>query len=124
MILHIVSRAEWAAADPALGHRPESLSTMGFVHCSDPGTVHLPANRLFRGRTDLVLLVIDPRRLSAPLRWEPGDPPEPGGPWFPHVYGPIPVEAVVAVHDFAPRSDGGFLLPEPTAALLAGPITG
>jgi uncharacterized protein (DUF952 family) len=123
VILHICSRAEWAAADPVTGHRPESLSTVGFVHCSDPGTVHLPANRLFRGRTDLMLLVIDPGRLAAPLRWEPADPPEPGGPWFPHVYGPIPPAAVVAVHDFPPEPDGGFRLPAPTAALLAGPVT-
>ncbi|GDY31176.1 DUF952 domain-containing protein [Gandjariella thermophila] len=123
MILHICGREEWAAARPEQGYRPPSLDSVGFVHCSDPGTLHLPANRLFRGRTDLVLLVIDPHRLSVPLRWEPGDPPEPGGPWFPHVYGPIPVEAVVAVHDLPPEPDGSFRLPESTADLLAGPIT-
>ncbi|GGS18362.1 MULTISPECIES: DUF952 domain-containing protein [Actinokineospora] len=107
MILHILPRAEW----PAPEVRPASLATEGFVHCSDPGTVHMPANRLFAGRTDLVLLEIDPTRVGAAVRWEPGSPPVPGGPWFPHVYGPIPAAAVVAAHDFPPNPDGTFTLP-------------
>src|SRR5439155_14180413 len=86
----------------------------GFAHCSDPGTVHLPANRLFAGRADLVLLEIDPAKVD--VRWEPGVPPSPDGVWFPHVYGPIPPSAVVAVHDFPPGADG-FRLP----AALANP---
>lgn len=107
MILHITSRAEYR---PGADVRAASLDTEGFVHCSDFGTVHLPANRLFAGRDDLLLLVIDPGKLDVPLRWEPGAPPDPKGAWFPHVYGPIPASAVVAVHDF-PAQPGGFELP-------------
>lgn len=107
MILHITARAEYVPGQP---HRAASLAVEGFIHCSDFGTVHLPANRLFAGRTDLVLLVIDPARLDVPLRWEPGSPPSPDGVWFPHIYGPIPPAAVVAVHDFPPTQDG-FRLP-------------
>jgi uncharacterized protein (DUF952 family) len=106
MILHITD--DYTAGQPV---RAPSLEDVGFLHCSDFGTVHLPANRLFAGRTDLVLLVIDPARLDVPLRWEPGDPPDPNGAWFPHVYGPIPPEAVVAVHAFPPGPDG-FVLPQ------------
>ena len=108
MILHIVPRAEYRAGQDV---RPASLDTEGFVHCSDYGTVHLPAGRLFAGRTDLLLLQVDPAALDVPLRWEPGDPPSPDGVWFPHVYGPIPAHAVVAVHEFPPSSDGTFRLP-------------
>ena len=111
MILHIAGRDDYQEGRP---YRPASLDTEGFVHCSDYGTVHLPANRLFAGRTDLVLLVIDPARLDAPLRWEPGTPPSPDGVWFPHVYGPIPPAAVVAAYDFTPGEDG-FRLPEELA---------
>ncbi|MET0135963.1 MAG: DUF952 domain-containing protein, partial [Kibdelosporangium sp.] len=68
MILHMCGRDEWPAKD---GYRPASLASEGFIHCSDFGTVHIPANLLFTGRTDLVLLVIDPALLDAPLRWEP-----------------------------------------------------
>jgi uncharacterized protein (DUF952 family) len=109
MILHIASRAEWQAARTAGEIRTGSLAERGFVHCSDFGTVHLPANAFYPGRTDLLLLVIDPAQV--PVRWEPGVPPVPGGPWFPHVYGPIPVAAVRATHDFRPDADGGFHLP-------------
>jgi uncharacterized protein (DUF952 family) len=111
MILHITPVADYVPGEP---YRAASLDTEGFVHCSDFGTVHLPANRLFAGRTDLVVLVIDPAALDVPLRWEPGAPPRPDGVWFPHVYGPIPAAAVVAVHDLPPAPDG-FRLPPPLA---------
>ncbi|HEV8556496.1 MAG TPA: DUF952 domain-containing protein [Actinophytocola sp.] len=112
MILHIVPRGDYR---PGESYRAASLQTEGFVHCSDFGTVHLPADRLFAGRTDLVLLEIDPARLDVPVCWEPGVPASPDGVRFPHVYGPIPAAAVVAVHDFAAAEDG-FHLP----AALAG----
>jgi uncharacterized protein (DUF952 family) len=111
MILHICSAAEWTGRD----YRAPSLETDGFIHCSDPGTVHLPANALFAGRSDLVLLEIDPARLTVPLRWEPGVPPHPAGIWFPHVYGSINADAVIAVHDFLPTPDGAFRPPEDVA---------
>jgi uncharacterized protein (DUF952 family) len=114
MILHIVPRADYRPGEP---YRAASLETEGFVHCSDFGTVHLPANRLFAGRTDLVLLEIDPAGLDVPVRWEPGVPAPPDGVWFPHVYGPIAPAAVVAVHEF-PAADDGFRLP----AVLAGEV--
>ncbi|WP_019811333.1 DUF952 domain-containing protein [Saccharomonospora halophila] len=111
MILHLCPADVWNAVPPGEPYRAASLADVGFVHCSDPGTVHFPADRLYAGRTDLVLLRLDPARLDVPVRWEPADPPEPGAPWFPHVYGPIPPEAVVSVHPFPPGPDGFFRLP-------------
>jgi uncharacterized protein (DUF952 family) len=110
VILHITSTEEWARARAEGEHRAPSLATEGFVHCSERGTVHLPAGRLYAGRTDLVLLEIDPAKLGVPVRWELGVD-NPAGPWFPHVFGPIPVTAVLAVHDFPPNAGGGFTLP-------------
>ena len=95
---HLVPEATWAAADPGMGYEPASLETEGFIHCSTLDQVLVPANALARGRTDLVLLEIEPSLLSTPPVFEPGDAPEPM--LFPHIYGPIPVAAVVAVHDF------------------------
>jgi uncharacterized protein (DUF952 family) len=117
VILHISGRDEWQQALAAGEVTADSLATQGFVHCSDIGTVHIPANRLYTGRTDLLLLVIDPDQV--PVRWELGDSEQPGGPWFPHVYGPIPTSAVVATHDFPPGADGTFHLP---AALSRQPM--
>jgi len=113
MILHIIGRADWAAARTAGVIRPAAGAP--FVHCADLGSVRIPANKFYAGHTDLLLLVIDPALAGSPVRWEPGDPPEPDGPWFPHVYGPIPVPAVVAEHEFAPAADGRFELPESLA---------
>ena len=58
-----------------------------FIHLSTPQQVHLPANRLYRGREDLVLLHIDPSLLDAPVRWEPGVATDPESMLFPHLYG-------------------------------------
>ncbi|BBZ75383.1 glutathione S-transferase [Mycolicibacterium anyangense] len=112
-LLHLCGRRDWdnAQADGEL--RPVSLAEVGFVHLSAPYQVHLPANRLYSGRTDLVLLQIDPSRLAAPLRWEPGVPTDPEAMVFPHLYGPLPVDAVVEVTDYRPAADGRFLPLQP-----------
>ncbi|MBB4687082.1 DUF952 domain-containing protein [Amycolatopsis jiangsuensis] len=111
MILHICSRGEWAAVPADGAYRAPSLDDAGFIHCSDPGTVVLPANDVYRDHTDLVLLEIDPAEVDSPVRWEDGVPPRRDGIWFPHVYGPIPRNAVVAVHDFPVEPDGSRKLP-------------
>lgn len=115
MILHLCDRAALARARAEGVLRPDSLDDVGFVHCSDPGTVHLPATALFAGRTDVVLLEIDPALLDVPVRWEPGQrdgrTEDPTGPWFPHVYGPVPMSAVVGEHELRPEADGTFRPP-------------
>jgi uncharacterized protein (DUF952 family) len=108
VLLHICSQGEWARATRRGEHRPDSLRDAGFVHLSTPQQVHLPANRLYLGRTDLVLLHIDTSRLEAPLRWEPGDAADPAPMLFPHLYGPVPTSAVIAVTEYRPGEDGRF----------------
>lgn len=93
-------------------YTPDSYESVGFVHLSTPEQVHLPANRLFSGRTDLVLLRVDPTRLTAPVRWEPGVPSDPESMRFPHLYGPLPIAAVTAVLDYRPGPDGTFGAPQ------------
>lgn len=108
MLLHICAAAAWAAAPRDGEHRPDSLREVGFVHLSTPQQVHLPANRLYAGRTDLLLLHVDSARLDAPVRWEPGVATDPASMVFPHLYGPLPVGAVVAVTEYPPGPDGLF----------------
>lgn len=107
-LLHICSRDDWDRALRDGMVAPASLDEVGFVHLSTAGQVHLPANRLFVGRTDLVLLHLDPARLTDPVRYEPGVPGDPESMRFPHLYGPLPVAAVVDVTAYEPDADGRF----------------
>jgi uncharacterized protein (DUF952 family) len=89
-------------------YRLNTLATEGFIHCSTPEQVLGPANALYHGREDLVLLVIEPSRLAADLVYE--DCYE-AGQAFPHIYGPLNLDAVSRVVPFPPRPDGSFELP-------------
>jgi uncharacterized protein (DUF952 family)/GNAT superfamily N-acetyltransferase len=102
LLLHLIEPAAWRAALGEGWVRPPSLESVGFVHLSTPEQVHLPAERLYPGRRDLVLLVVDPRRLTDPVRFEPGVPTDPASMRFPHLYGPLPTTAVVAVVPYRP----------------------
>jgi uncharacterized protein (DUF952 family)/N-acetylglutamate synthase-like GNAT family acetyltransferase len=112
VLVHLVEPAAWRAA---LGAGAIAPAAEGFVHLSTPDQVHLPAARLFPGRRDLALLVADPSRLRDPVRWEPGHPADPAGSLFPHLYGPLPTSAVVAVVPYRPPAPGA--LPAPGDAL-------
>ncbi len=107
-LVHICTLDEWSSARQAGEHRPDSLDSQGFVHLSTPEQVHLPANRIFAGQSDLVLLRLDPGRLGSEVRWEPGVPTDPESMLFPHLYGPLPAAAVTAVVEYLPDPDGRF----------------
>jgi uncharacterized protein (DUF952 family)/GNAT superfamily N-acetyltransferase len=111
VLLHLIEPAGWRAALSEGAVRPPSLEAAGFVHLSTPEQVHVPAERLYPGRRDLVLLVVDPARLTDPVRVEDGVPADPSGLQFPHLYGPLPVTAVIAVVPYRPPS--AFVLPAP-----------
>jgi uncharacterized protein (DUF952 family) len=108
VLLHICASAEWKLAEHRGEHRPASLDGVGFIHLSTPEQVHLPANRLYAGRTDLLLLRVDADRLTGPVRWEPGVPTDPESMRFPHLYGPLPTDAVTSVTPYLPGPDGSF----------------
>lgn len=107
-LIHLCTTAEWEFAKERGVRRPPSLDGEGFVHLSARDQVHLPANRLFAGRTDMVLLWLDPALLGAPVRWEPGVASDPRAMTFPHLYGPLPVSAVTSVMRYLPAENGSF----------------
>ena len=108
VLVHLCSNADWRLAQATGEHRPQSLDVSGFVHLSTPEQVHLPANRLYAGRSDLVLLHIDPARLTSPVRWEPGVASDPDAMVFPHLYGALPANAVINVTPYRPGENGRF----------------
>lgn len=98
MIFHLTDPARWAQSLAAGEHTGSSrgieLADEGFIHCSTaaqwPGTVE----RFYADVSELLLLHIDETLLDVPLVFEQlGEAPEP----FPHVYGPISINAVVTV---------------------------
>jgi uncharacterized protein (DUF952 family) len=111
VLAHLCGEQEWAQARIGGGipvEPSDSSDEAPFIHLSTLEQVHLPANRLFRGRTDLVLLYIDPAALDSPVRWEPGVPTDPESMLFPHLYGPLPATAVIKITPYRPGPDGAF----------------
>jgi uncharacterized protein (DUF952 family) len=100
-IYHLVPRFVWHAAPPG-AYRTASLESEGFIHCSNREQVALSANKFYADESEMLLLAIDPDRLSVELRDEEGRP----GELFPHVYGPINRDATVEVIHLERGTDG------------------
>jgi uncharacterized protein (DUF952 family) len=98
LVYKILLPSEWEEFDAAgqFGGSPLDVSS-GFVHCSSRAQVSATARRFFPDDPDLVVLALDTDVLGEAVRWEPA----PDGAQFPHVYGPLPRSAVVAVHRVA-----------------------
>jgi uncharacterized protein (DUF952 family) len=105
MIYHIATRADWGSAQAAGEYTADSLGSEGFIHCSTAGQVRSTANRFFHGRQDLALLTIDEKKVTAEVRYENL---EGGKDLFPHIYGPLPLGAIVRVLNLTPGPDGLF----------------
>lgn len=108
MIFHITRSAAWEAARAVGSYTADTLASEGFIHFSTREQVLGVANTLFHGQAGLLLLAVDPVRLSAELRYEEAHP----GQFFPHLYGPLNLDAVVAVYPFSPQPDGRFRWPD------------
>jgi uncharacterized protein (DUF952 family) len=104
-LFHITSESAWSNARTQGQYVPETFAAEGFVHCSEHDQLIRVANMRFAGRSDLVLLWISVARLSARVLYENL---EGGTELFPHVYGPIELEAVIAATPFRPGPDGRF----------------
>jgi uncharacterized protein (DUF952 family) len=96
---------------------PSAFGAEGFIHLSTPAQVLRVADARFAGARDLVLLCVSVGRLRAPLRYEPGDPGS--DELFPHLYGPLNVDAVVRVVPFG-EGEHGFVLPSEVDEVLSG----
>jgi uncharacterized protein (DUF952 family) len=98
VIYHITSADAAAAAQKSGVYVPEGFELEGFIHCSYTTQIAGVLQRRFQGRTNLVLLEIDPSRLSCRIVDENL---EGGVELFPHVYGRLPMSAVVGIEKLA-----------------------
>ncbi|MBA2520561.1 MAG: DUF952 domain-containing protein [Chloroflexia bacterium] len=102
--LHLVPEPVWEARRQAPAYTPEAFEREGFIHCTD-GDANLlgVANTFYLDDPrPYLVLVLDLDRLRSPVRYE--DPAQ----IYPHIYGPINREAVVAVRRAVRLADGSF----------------
>lgn len=107
-VFHICRRDAVELARVTGQYRADSLDGEGFIHLSRAHQVLPTAAAYFAGIPDLVLLVIDPTLLTAPLVYEPPAPlptatpkANASGELYPHCYGPVALAAIVDVMELA-----------------------
>lgn len=92
-ILHITGQEDWQSAERSGSYRGDTLETQGFIHCATVPQLAWVARTWFLERTGLVVLHIAVQRVRSEIRYEPAS----HGELFPHIYGPLNVDAVVEV---------------------------
>lgn len=90
-IIHIIDTESWQKNQDQTQYFGDSLKSQGFIHCCLPEQVDNVMKTWFPGRKDLLLLEIDSEKLTARLVFENL---ERGEEKFPHIYGPLNIDAV------------------------------
>lgn len=93
-IYHVTTAEEWNAGKARGAYEAASLKEEGFIHCSEARQVDDVLRRYFAGKDNLVKLVIDTDKLTSKYiqEWSPSIQDT-----FPHIYGPINIDAVTQV---------------------------
>lgn len=106
---HATPRAYFEALDPSEPYLPVDFETDGFVHCTDGAeALSTVLTTYYRDEPgDWVVLYLDAERITSTVRYD--DPAN----LYPHVYGPINRDAIIAVKEIDRAADGTFLRPQP-----------
>ena len=107
ILLHITTEGAWRRALEEGYYTPPNYLAEGFIHLSTVDQVIAVANRFYHGLSQPILLAVDPNRIQAELRYETSD----ERIWYPHLYGPLNLKAVIAVLPFPCDSTGTYFLP-------------
>lgn len=110
IIVHVALKEEWEDLANENVYAPISYEKDGFIHCSEVENIAEVANdNLGKVKEQMVLLCIDTDKLTSEVKWETrGD----KGIRFPHVYGPINLDAVIDVINFTKDKNGMFYYPD------------
>lgn len=115
MILHITTKQDWERALQDGQYTIDSLEKDGFIHCSRVDQICRVADYNFPSQEGLVLLCINEANLLSPVRdedlYQLNE-------TYPHIYGPINLDAVEQVADFPPLVDGTFEVPQQVLNLV------
>ena len=108
-LYHIARRQDWLAAQAtgsyAISTLGKTLGDVGFIHLSFAHQVKMVADYIYSNTADLVLLKIDPEKLIAEVKIENVNGTTER---FPHLYGPLNVDAVSSIEKFQVAQDGKY----------------
>ena len=110
LTFHLVEQPYFESLDANRDYVPEAFAREGFIHCTD-GAVEMAriANLFYRANSASHLyLYIDKTRVRAPIKYE--DPQR----LYPHVYGPLNRDAIIAIRLAQRAANWDFLPPEMT----------
>ena len=104
----VLSRTDLAKAK-AIGRLEGSSADArdGFIHLSSADQLEGTLAKHFAGQKDLVLLAVDSGSLGERLQWESSR----GGALFPHLYGPLELDALLWEEPLELTDDGRHRLP-------------
>jgi uncharacterized protein (DUF952 family) len=108
IITHFTKQEIWSRALREGAFTIDSLDKEGFIHCSTPEQVVAVANGIAKEWTDVILLWIDEDRVQQKIVYENL---EGGSTLFPHIYGPLNIDAVIKVTPFLKNDDGSYKAP-------------
>ncbi len=94
VIYHLTTLQEWEDAQDRGIYEPPSFQREGFIHCSTEEQLEGVMQKHFKQHENLVKLTIDPLRLTSSLRYDKDGEQQQG---FPHIYGPLNLEAVTQI---------------------------
>lgn len=108
MIYHITNPAAWKKGQQDDRYIPEGFEQEGYIHCSKQEQIVGVGERYYAGQSGLLILGINPDKLTAKLVFENliG-----GEELFPHIYGPLNLDAVEFTAEFGENAAGGFEFP-------------
>lgn len=99
----LVDRREWETARASGTYDGSAVDRAdGYIHMSTADQLAETARRHYAGRDGLMLVEVSLPALAGALRWEPSR----GGDLFPHLYGTLPMTAVLSERMLAVRDDG------------------
>jgi uncharacterized protein (DUF952 family) len=92
-IYHITTSSWWNRFSSQDFYESPTMKEEGFIHCSKKEQVVGVLERYYSNEKNLLLLEIDSRLLTAPLKFEVAT----NGESFPHVFGTLNKNAIVRV---------------------------
>jgi uncharacterized protein (DUF952 family) len=93
-IYHVTTAQAWEEAKAKQSYVPSTFEKDGFIHCSIERQVEGVLERFYQGQKGLVKLKIEKAKVQRPVLFELA---EDLNELFPHIYGPLNVDSVVAV---------------------------